>query len=152
MYSLHTSIEPPTPEINITGINHCVSTATVKSCTNKVTVTVHSIKHVCTPTTVYASVCSSPIISIKSQITMTTTVLNMSVFTQISYPLSPSCSPASETCASTMHAIPLTIVAPAIGALVVLLLVVTTGWVCTCRIMKKRGKMEINVMQDRYNL
>ena len=37
-----------------------------------------------------------------------------------------------------------------IGLLVVLLLVVTTGWVCTHRIMKIRGKMEINRMQDRY--
>jgi hypothetical protein len=50
----------------------------------------------------------------------------------------------------------LNIVLPAIGGLmgllILLLLVVVSGWVCTCRIMKKRGKMEINIMQDRYCL
>ena len=38
------------------------------------------------------------------------------------------------------------------GLLIVLLLVVISGLVCTCRIMKKRGKMEKSIMQNGYCL
>ena len=107
-----------------------------------ITVTMYSSIYAYILRTVQVSVCPSPTTSLKPKM-METTNINISNTTCFI----PTNSPAINTSTPT---VPLIIVAPAAGALAVLLLVVTTGWVCTCRIMKKRGKMEINIMQDRY--
>ena len=113
-----------TPEISTIGLDQCTKTVTIQSCANNDVYTT-TIRDVYTPTTVYENIHPSP---------------------STSYPASSSVCP--------LQSIPLNIAIPATGALfsllVVLLLVVITGWVCTCRIMKKRGKMEIKIMQDRY--
>ena len=110
-----------TPEISKIQFDQCTKTVTIQSCAKDVHTT--TIYDTYTPTIVHVSICPSP-----------------------------SNQASSSICPS--QPIPINIAIPATGVLVslliVLLLVVITGWVCTCRIMKKRGKMEINIMQDRY--
>ena len=161
-YSIYTITEPPTPteapsepitsemtctcpnptassEISTIAINHtCNNTVSIQSCPN--IVTLYSSTSVYISTTLYSTVGST---STTDPISNTTGTTSTETYT----------SPPS-TCPE--RPILLKIVVPAaggtMGLLIVLLLAVTTGWVCTCQIMKKRGKMEINIMQDRYCL
>ena len=113
-----------------------VSTIVLNQCTNSVTIITHTKESTVTtylPTLIYTPNYPLPTHSPTSEMHTPTSMY----------------SPATETNAPTIQTVLLIIAAPAIGVLVVLLLVVITGWVCTCRIMKKRGKMEINIMQDR---
>ena len=125
-----------THEIRTTVLNQtCSKTVTVQSCTN--TITIPPLKYIST-----TSVCPSPTTKLISK-RIETTIVDVISTKSLSI-----CLPASE------RPILLNFVIPAagglVGLLIVLLLAVITGWVCTCRIMKKRGKMEINTMQDRY--
>ena len=157
----------PQPTVR-TSLGEVVHTKTVfNQCTSSVAVQTHTVLM---PTTVPVTVCPSSTSSHKSQIKGTTNICNQytntaTVTVQTCTPvqvtvcpsslssLSTTYLPTSETHAPTAQTVPsieLYATASAIGALVVLLLAVISGWVCTCRNMKKRGKMEINIMQDRY--
>ena len=147
-----------------------VHTTTVfNQCISSITFQTHTVPMV---TTVSVTVCPSSTTALKSQIKGITNVCSQctntaTVTVQTCTPvqvtvcpsslssLSATYLPTSETHAPTAQTVPSIelytyATASAIGALVVLLLAVISGWVCTCRIMKKRGKMEINIMQDRY--
>ena len=113
------------------------------------TVTMYLSKFVYIPRTVQVSICLSPTTSLKSQMMETTNMLSTSSFIDKSYP-SPTHSPATETltCTSALNrAIGAT--GAIIGLLVVLLIVVTTGWVYTCSRRKELGLRSRNV---RYNI
>ena len=137
-------------KISETGLNQtCHETNTVESCTN--TVTIRPVKSVYISTTVHLSVRPSSTTESTSKGMEKTT--NIPGVPTNSYPASSStCSPDLKR--SKVLLTLLNIVIPATGALVglliVLLLVVITGWICSRRNMKKRGEMEINMMQDRY--
>ena len=133
--------------VHTTILNQCTKSVTTETHTKEITVTTYSPTLFYTP--VQVTVCPSTTSSLLSQTKETVNVTaSMASSTNIYHP-STTCSPTSEIHVPTLT-VPLTIAAPTTGALVVLLIVVTIGWVCTCRIMKKRGKMEINIMQDRY--
>ena len=148
-------------EIGTVGLDQCIKTATVQICTNNThvyTATIHSTKFVYKPTTVHVSICPSPTNGSNSKPMLTKTI-TISSYKDNSYQASSSSPsstfpPASKEVA--MLQILLNIATPAtaalMGLLIVLLLVVIIGWVCTCQTMKKRGKMKINIMQDRYYL
>ena len=118
-------------------------------CTSSVTVKTHTVPM---PTTVLVTVCPSSTTSLKLQTKRTTSACNQCTNTVTIQTRTTVCLTTSAPTAQTVPSIELYATASATGALVVLLLVVIPGWVCTCRIMKKRGKMEINIMQDRYCL
>ena len=134
-------------EINKIIFNHtCNNTVSIQSCPN--TVTLYSSPSVCISTTVtlYSTVSPTSTAEPISNTIETTNLVGTPTETYTS--LSSTCPPPLD------RHILLNIVIPAaggiIGLLIVLLLVVIIGWVCTCRIMKKRGKMEINILHDRY--
>ena len=145
MYSF--CMEPQPNTCQSLSEHELVSTTVLSQCTNSITIHTKEITYlattVYTPTTVQVSVCPSPTTSVYSHILIKSS-------TNTSCPSSTTCSPTDTIQKSE---IPLNIAISATGALVglliVLLLVVISGWVCTFRIMKKRGKMEINMMQDR---
>ena len=130
---------------NTTALNQCTETNTVQSraTDSEVTATVYM------STTVQISVYPSPTTSLKSQTEEATSVISVTPLTNTSYP-SPTHSPTSKSPAPTMQRISLIIAASAAGVLVVLLLAIITGWVCTFRIMKKKGRMKKYLMQARY--
>ena len=131
-----------------TSVNQYTETITIQSCAKEVYTTVmYSVNNVCTPTTVYASVGQSSTTTLKSQI-RTTNMLSTSSSTNTSY-LSPSICPQSSERALILLNVLLPATGALVGLLIVLLLVVCTGWMCTCRTMKKKGRMNINVIQDR---
>ena len=121
---------PSSDTVSTTALNQCTNSVTIQTCTEKVPITTYLRTLVYIPTTVHVSAYPSP----------TTTLISHNIMT------------SSPT--NTNQGILLNIALPAtgglVGLLIVLLLVVVTGWVCTCQIMKKRGKMVINMTQDRY--
>jgi hypothetical protein len=138
-------------EINKTVFNQtCNETVSIHSCTN--TVTLYSPLSVYISTTQNLTVCpTSTTESIPNRIETT----NLVGTPTDTYPVSSSIScPPWHTASDRLILFNTVIPAAAgiIGLLVVFLLVVISGWVCTCRIMKKRGKMEINIIQERYCL
>ena len=128
-------------EINKTAFNQiCNETVSIQLCPNSVAVTLHS------STPVYIS--TTPVYwgsDYHADIRKPTATPNRTVI-----------STSTTVTVASDRPILLKIVVPVAGAitglLIVLLLVVISGLVCTCRIMKKRGKVEKSIMQNRYCL
>lgn len=134
---------PMGKKMSTTVLNQCTNSVTVQTYTK--TVTMYSSKFAYIPRTVKVSVCPSPTTTLKSQMMETTNVLSTSSFRDKSYP-SPTHSPASESlkCTSTLN-IAIGATGAIINLLVVLLIVVTTGWVYTCSRRKELGLRSQNV-------
>ena len=142
-----------TREISTVRLNQCnIKTSTIQACTNHTfryvhTATIHSTKFVYQPTTVHVNNCPSPTPESNSKPTLTKRTYYEDDRPPISSTWASSTIPTATKEVATLQMFLIPVMG---GLLVVLLLVVSTGWVCTHRIMKKRGKMEINTMQDRY--
>ena len=119
------------PQPNVCpSLGEMVHTTTVfNQCTSSVTVQIHTVPM---PTTVPVTVCPSSTTSLKSQTIETINVFSSTSFTT-SYP-SPTHSITSQTCsaASTVNRATIPAIGATVGLLVVLLIVVTMGWVYTC--------------------
>ena len=128
--------------------NQCTKSVTTQiTYTKRVTVTVYSSTPIYTPVTI----CPSSTTSFTSQTIETTDVFSSTFFTYTtSYPSS-TYSTTSQTCSATSTVNRATIYIPAIGAtvglLAVLLIVVTMGWVYTC---KRKVELGLKSQNIRY--
>ena len=128
--------------------NQCTNSVTVQTtymCTKRVTITVYSS----IPIYTLMTVCPSSTTSLTSQTIETTNVFSSAFFTNVtSYP-SPTHSTTSQICSATSTVNRATIPATGatVGLLVALLIVVTMGWVYTC---KRKVELGLKPQNIRY--
>ena len=143
---------PSSDTVSTTALNQCTNSVTIQICTEKVPTTTYLPILVYISTTMYVTVYPSHTISLNPQILETTNLLNMSSLTNTSYLSLPT---HSEACTCTIQTLPLNRAISATGALVGLLIgllvVVTTGWVCTCSRMTKLGLRSQNIRYTYYD-
>ena len=152
MYSF--CMEPQPNTCQSLSEHELVSTTVLSQCTNstkELIVTTYLPTLIYTPSTiVQMTVCPSSTTSFKSQMMEKTNVFSTTSFTNTTYP-SPTHSLTPETCTSMIQIVrsntEISVTGALVGLLVVLLILVTTGWVYTCS--RKTGS-ELRSQNIRY--